>query len=110
MESHQHAMVTLATMQAGTATVPTSVMSSRDSNMHNDIMFASALFTWHMIGVALLTVVMWLLVRRVYGCWRRCRSKTAKMMAEEERGAEHGEEEGAEQEKLMEDVTRDTDL
>ena len=97
-EHMESQMVTMAIMQAKNATVLTT-MSSRGSNMHDDIMFTSTLFTWHMVGVALLTVVMWLVVGRVYGCWRRCRSKT---LTHEEMGAEQdGEEEGVEQEKLI---------
>ena len=104
-ESHEHAQATMATMEAMNGTVP--MMSiNRSSNAHNDIMFASALFAWHLMALMLLFLLEWVVVRRVYGCWRRCRSKTAKMVADVEGD---GDQEGQE---LMEDVTftRDADL
>lgn len=104
-ESHEHAQATMATMEAMNGTAP--MMSiNRSSNAHNDIMFASALFAWHLMALMLLFLLEWVVVRRVYGCWRRCRSKTAKMVADVEGD---GDQEGQE---LMEDVTftRDADL
>ena len=106
MELLKHGQVTMATMAMhgmGNASV-----GPHNGGDHNDIMFASALLTWHLIAVVLFALVEWVVVSRVYGCWRRRRSRAGKLVANVEGGGDQVEEE----ENLMEDVTvtRDADL
>eukprot|EP00731_Ephydatia_muelleri_P012475 Em0006g1369a len=106
MELHEHGQVTMATTtmhgMGNTSVGP------HNGGDHNGIMFASALLTWHLIAVVLFALVEWVVVSRVYGCWRRRRSRAVKLVADVEGG---GDQVG-EEEKLMEDVTvmRDADL
>eukprot|EP00731_Ephydatia_muelleri_P012454 Em0006g1348a len=106
MELHEHGQVTMATTTMHG--MENARVGPHNGGDHNDIMFASALLTWHLIAVVLFALVEWVVVSRVYGCWRRRRSRAVKLTADVEgSGDQVGEEE-----KLMEDVTvmRDADL
>lgn len=110
--SHEHMQNTMATMHAMTNSTLSSMSPTQENSPHNDIMFASALFTWHLIAIFLFILVEWVIVSKLYDRWRRCRSKTVKIATDTEGGGDQDGGEGQEQEKLMEDVTitRDADL
>lgn len=114
METHGHVQVTAATtmaMMSSMNPMGNASLAPHNGGEHNDIMFASVLFTWHLMALILFALVEWVVVRRVYGCcWKRSRSRAVKMAADTEGG---GDQDGAgEEEKLMEDVTvtHDADL